>query len=76
MIRRNSECAKRRITLKIEKMSALDVALYPYEYRAYKENLDLFTDAKPYLTKDTEYYTNYDGNPERLIARCVFQNAS
>ena len=76
MRRRNSEYAKRRIKRKIERMSALDVALYLYEYRTKKEDLDLFADAKTYLIKDTEYFTNGDGNPERWIARCVLQNAS
>ena len=57
-------------------MSALDVALYLYEYRTYIEDLELFAGAKPYLTKDTEHFTNGDGNPERWNARCVFQNSS
>ena len=65
---RNSEYAKRLIKRKLERLTALDVALYLYEYRTKKEDLDLFVDAKPYLT-------NGDGNPERWIARCVFQNA-
>ena len=76
MRRRNSESAKRRITRKIDKISALDIAFYLYDYRTYKEDLELLADAKPYLTKDTEYFTNGDGSPERWIARCVFQNAS
>ena len=57
-------------------MSTLDVALYSYEYGNKKEDLDLFVDAKLYLIKDTEYFTNGDGNPERWNARCIFQNAS
>ena len=57
-------------------MSALDVALYLYEFRSAKDDLDLFAAAKPYLAKDTEYFTNGDGNIERFITRCVFQNAS
>ena len=69
MRRRNSEYAKRRITRKIEKMSALDVALYLYEYRTYKEDLELFADAKPYLTKDTEFFTNGDGKRERWSSK-------
>ena len=73
---RNSEYAKRRIKRKIERISALDVALYLYKYRTKKEDLDLFADAKPYLIKDMEYFTNGFGNPERWIARCVFQSAS
>ena len=66
----------RRIKRKIERMSALDVALYLHEYRTKKENLNLFAIAKPYLTKDTDYFTNGDANPERWIPRCVFQNAT
>ena len=58
------------------RISDLDVALYLHEYRTKTEDLDLFADAKPYLIKDTEYFTNCDGNPERWIARRVFQNAS
>ena len=57
MRRHNSEYAKRHIKRKIEQMSALDVALYLYEYRTKKEDIDLFADAKPYLIKDTEYFS-------------------
>ena len=65
MRRRNSQYAKRRIKRKIERMSALDVALYLYEYRTKKEDLNLFGDSKPYLLKDMENFTYGDGNPER-----------
>ena len=47
----NSESAKRRITRKIEKISALDVALYLYEYRTFKEDLHLFADVKRIFSK-------------------------
>ena len=69
MRRRNSEYAKSRIKRKIERISALDVALYLYENQTKPDDLDLFADAKPYLIKDTEYFTNGDGNPERCVAR-------
>ena len=39
-------------------------------------SVDFFADAKLYLIKDTKCFTNGDGNPERWIARCVFQDAS
>ena len=51
MRRRNSEYAKMRINRRIGRMSALDVALNLHEYRTKKEDLDLFADTKPYLTK-------------------------
>ena len=76
MRRRNSEYAKRRMKRKIVRRCGLDVALYFYEYRTKKEDLDLFADAKPYLIKGTEYSTNGDGNRERWFAHCVFQNTS
>ena len=74
--RRNFEHAKKRIKHKIEEMSVFDVALYLYEHRSRKDDLYLFAAAKLYLTKDAEYFTDDDGNPERRIMWCVFQNAS
>ena len=76
MRRPNSEYVKMLIKRKIKRMSDFNVSLYLYEYRTKKEDLYLFADGKPYLTEDTENFTNGYGNPERWIARCGVQNAS